>query len=118
MQYENDHKFLNKRTRLISLWNPVAIAMLVIIFALLAWLVIKTPYLVNPLFVAEAINQNAISQSTLSMSVMMLPVVVLFLFLVVTIFVLYGFVMISNEKRYLAIIDRLESQVKGVKNHE
>jgi len=116
MHYDHDNKFLNKRARLISLWNPVAIAMLILLFALLAWLVIKTPYLINPVFVAEALKENTISQSTISISLIMLPIIVLFLFFVVTIFILYGFVIISNEKRYLAIIHTLENQVKRDNN--
>lgn len=116
MHFKNDNKFLKKRARLISLWNPVAMAILIFLFALLAWLVIKTPYLINPVFVAEAIKEDTISQSTISLSAMMLPIIVLFLFFVVTIFILYGFVIASNEKRYLSIIHRLKKQVKNDNN--
>jgi len=113
MYDEHDKKFLNKRTRLISLWNPVAITMLIILFALFVWLVIKTPYLINPIFVIETIKENTINQSTLSLSLLMLPIVVLIVFFIMLILILYGFVIMRNEKRYLTIIHSLEKKVEN-----
>lgn len=110
MHNQKDHQFLKNRQRLILLWRPTAIVMLTILLILIVWLFVKAPYLINPVFVVEAIQDNTIDQSVLSLSALMLPIVVIFLFLTVTIFILFGFAIISNERRYLSIIRALEEK--------
>jgi len=109
MLSEHDHAFLKKRKRLAALWTIVGSLMLVTLGAIFLWVFFQTPYIANPLLVAEAIKQNAIEDSVLITAAMLLPIVVMVLFVTVAIFILYGFSIISNEKRYLSMIEKLQS---------
>jgi hypothetical protein len=104
---EDDHNFLKKRKRLIAIWNSIAVIMLIALVTIFSWIYIQVPYLANPLFVAEALKHNEIQESVMATSAITLPVVFITLFVTVGIFVLFGFAIFSNEKRYLSIIERL-----------
>ncbi len=103
-----EKKFLAKRQAFVSSWPILAIAMLAVLGILLAWLFIRSAYLANPFFVANALKEASIAKSTMELSTIILPILVWVLFISVIIFVLYGFAIISNEKKYLAIINNLQ----------
>lgn len=110
---KRDTEFIRKRKNLISQWVPVAVIMLIVLAAMIVFMFIKVPYLVNPLHVAEALKTNSLNESLMTISVLSLPIVVLFIFFIVAIVVLYGFAIISREKRYIAIIESLENEDKS-----
>lgn len=104
---EPDLDFLRLRKRLVRWWPMAAYALLSVLALCLVGLVYNSPYLANPFFVAKQLGSGLIESPTLAISAVLLPVVVLLLFLVVAIFIILGFALFANEKRYLKIIDAL-----------
>jgi len=107
MLSEKDYDFLKKRKRLVSMGPFVAGLVLVFLCAGFVYMYISSPYIANPLFVAEAIRKNTIDNSVMIMATILLPIVVMFLFVTVALFVLFCFSVYSNEKRYLYMMERL-----------
>ncbi|RMH69685.1 MAG: hypothetical protein D6675_11610 [Gemmatimonadetes bacterium] len=87
--------------------------MLIFLASMIVFMFIKVPYLVNPVYVAEALKTNSLHASLMTTSVLLLPIVVLFIFFIIAIVVLYGFAIISREKHYIAIIESLENENKS-----
>lgn len=108
-----DHEFIRKRKNLIILWNSVAVIILLFLSTMLVFMFIEVPYLVNPVHVAEALKTNSLNESIMTISVLSLPIAVLLIFIIVVIVVIYGFSIISREKRYIAIIESLEKDEKS-----
>ncbi len=104
---ENDYRFLTSRKRFLALWNYVAVMLFVTLGSVLLWMYLQSPWLADPVYIAQALQENRIDLSVIQMSALILPIVIWFLFAVVAIFIGYGFMIISNEKRYLAIIEKL-----------
>ncbi len=104
---DNDRIFLKKRKRLVAMWNTVAVVMLIGLVALFLWIFFTSPYFANPLYVAEALKQNDIEASVMTVSTIMLPVVVIMQFATVAVFIVFGFAIFANEKRYLSMIENL-----------
>ena len=114
MLSENDYKFLDKRKRFINSWNTAATIILLLLGATFLWIFFKSPYIANPVYVAEAIKQNTVENAVLITATALLPFIVIFLFLIVALFVLLGFSIFSNEKTYLKIIEKLHNNQKTV----
>ena len=109
MLSEKDNDFLNKRKRLVATGTFVLGLILVFLCAGFVYMFISSPYIANPLHVADAIKQNSIDNSTMIMATILLPIIVIALFVMVVIFVLFGFSIFSNEKRYLSMIEKLQN---------
>ncbi len=99
--------FIKRRKRLTSSWQKIGIAMLTMLWVLFLWLFIKTPYLANPFFVSKALKNDSLDKSIIAMSSLFLPIVICLVFLTISVFILLGFSIINNEKKYLEIIDNL-----------
>ena len=104
---ERERVFLTRRKRLVAVWNSVAAVMLISLVGLFSWIFIRSPYLANPVFVAETLERNEMQASMMTMAALLLPIVFITLFVTVGIFILFGFVIFSNEKRYISMIERL-----------
>ncbi len=107
---EKDYIFLKKRKRLVAMWNTVAVVILTALVTLFSWIFVQSPYFANPLYVIESIKQNSIDEideSVMITATILLPIVVMVLFITITIFIVIGFSIFSNEKRYLSMIDHL-----------
>ncbi|MCP3867091.1 MAG: hypothetical protein GY703_03165 [Gammaproteobacteria bacterium] len=105
-----EQDFVERRRRLIRLWPWVAVFLLVLLGLLTAWLMLKNPMLTNPLEVADRLAANSIDRVTLETMALLLPVVMLLCLSMVAVIILYGFAMFGNEKRYLAIVDRINQE--------
>ncbi|RME33114.1 MAG: hypothetical protein D6786_08610 [Gammaproteobacteria bacterium] len=102
-----DERYLARRRRFVSSWNRLAAILLLALGALLAWLTLQAPWLVNPLDVVRSLERGAVDPGTLELAAILLPLAVLLLFLAVSALVFLGFAVIRNERRYLAIIGQL-----------
>ena len=105
-----DERFLIRRRRFVSSWNRTGAILLLALGALLAWLTLQTPWLVNPLHVVKSLERGVVDPASLELAAVLLPVMVLLLFLVVSLFVFLGFTIMRNERRYLAIIGQLQGE--------
>ncbi|MCL4190385.1 MAG: hypothetical protein KJZ87_01470 [Thermoguttaceae bacterium] len=107
MELSNEERhFVAKRAKLVQTWPYVGAMLLTMLVGLGVWLFLSKPLLANPFFVLSQLDRRAIPESTIALMAAMLPVVVLVcLGLAVTV-VLFAFAAFSNEKKYLAIIQR------------
>lgn len=110
MKKTSDAQFLDKRRRFVRTWNLVGTALLAALAALTAWLFTASPSLVNPPQVAAEIARGALPQSTLELMAGLLPVVVLMLLGVTALVVMVGFAVVATERRYLRIIEDLQTR--------
>lgn len=106
MLTEAEKLFVDRRRRLIRSWPYVGSGMLFLLASFLVWLVITKPLLANPFFVMTEIGRGAIAQSTLALMAGMLPVAVLAALFVCVAVVILAFTAFSNEKRYLALLEK------------
>jgi hypothetical protein len=102
---DQDTAFLARRRKLARWWGPVGWFLLAGIAAVLAWMLLRTPLLVDPFEVIARLEQEAIPQSTLMLMATLLPVIWLLSFLLLLSVVLCQFAAVSVEKRLLRIID-------------
>lgn len=107
---EKDVEFIKKRRHLVRWWNLVGSLTFAGLVSFVAWMFWKHPRLVNPLHVVAELQAGGIPQATLEIMAAILPMVVLFIFLVLALIIGFTFAMIGNERRYLRIIDQLESE--------
>jgi hypothetical protein len=99
--------FLEKRRKLITAWNIAGPLSLLGLAAFFAWLYLKTPLLVNPFEVADQLESGTIDEPTLAIMSMLLPVMTSLCFMVLVTVILFVYAFISNEKKYLQVIERL-----------
>ncbi len=108
MELEEKQKtFLKNRRRLTHFWPLVGSLLLLGISALLVWLFLKNPLLINPYKVIDSLDSGTIEYSTLILMATFLPLMFLMCFLLLTAMVIFTFSFIANEKKYLKIIDFL-----------
>jgi len=101
---EGDLIFLKRRKRFADSWNLVGTFILIVLCLLFLVLLRISPYLVNPFHVIRQIAAGNIEQRTLELMACLLPVLVLKLFAVIVLFIIYGFAIFADEKRYQRII--------------
>ena len=105
-----DSRFIEKRRKLVGLWNLVGCLTFAALAAFIAWMFWAQPRLINPLHVVGELEGGRISHTTLELMAVMLPIVVVALFLVTAVLIAFTFAVIGNERRYLKIIDRLRQE--------
>jgi hypothetical protein len=98
--------FIARRRRLIRSWPYVGSGAILLLASFLLWLVVTKPLLANPFFVISELQRGAIEQSTLTLMAGMLPVAVLAAIFVCILTLILVYVAISNERKYLALLER------------
>jgi len=111
MLSQKELEFLKRRKQMLSSWRIVAFSLLLALIVLFLWLFFNTPYIANPLFVANILKEGSLTESTMTVSSLILPIIVSLLFLSSIIFVLFGFQIIGNEKKYMAMIRKYQSSI-------
>lgn len=106
MLTEAEESFVERRRRLMRSWPYVGSGLLALVASFLVWLVIAQPHLANPFFVMSEIERGAIAQSTLTLMAGMLPVAVLAALFVCLATVVLAYAAFSNERRYLALLEK------------
>ncbi|MBN1425045.1 hypothetical protein JXA88_10865 [Candidatus Fermentibacteria bacterium] len=101
---DRDALFIQKRTRLLRSWKPAGILSLVILATTLAWLFIKSPALVNPIFVVNALETGSLERGTVELMAAVLPLAVLGCFFTTTVMIGFGFTALALEQRYMTIV--------------
>lgn len=110
---DDDRRFLLKRAKLVRTWPFVGAILLTILIGLGIWLFLTRPLLVNPLNVMTRLENNSIPESTVTLMAGMLPIVVSMCLLLAVMIVLFVFAALSNEKKYLKIIQQ-NSHDRGI----
>ena len=104
---EQETRFLAKRTRLVNAWRYVGVVLLISLAGLGGFLFWFAPLLANPFTVLTRLSTDSIPPSTMALSSAMLPIMFLTCMLLALAIVLFAFAAISNERKYLAIVQRL-----------
>ncbi len=104
---EKEREFVEKRRAYIRIWPIVAWILLLGLVALVIYLFLKTPLLVNPASVMEALGAGTLEGPTLTTMAALLPIAMLMAIGAVTFMLLYCCVAMRNERRLIAAIDEL-----------
>ncbi len=106
-------RFLGKRRKLIQAWHVVGPMLLLVIVIFVIFQFQKTPLLINPFEVITGLESESIKQSTIEIMAVILPVLFIAVSLLLMIIVIMMFTVISNEKKYIEIIERLINAKSG-----
>jgi hypothetical protein len=106
-------RFLEKRRKLIQAWRVVGPMLLLVIVIFVIFQFQKTPLLINPFEVITGLESGSIKQSTIEIMAVILPVMFIAVSLLLVIIVIMMFTVISNEKKYIEIIERLINAKSG-----
>ena len=114
MQLNQDEKLLiESRAKLLAYW-PIAAGLVTALLAGLAvWLVLLHPLLANPFHVMSELDKGSLPASTLVVMAAILPFMTLTMLGVAGTLLIFAFVSIRREKKYLEIISRLTVDKDG-----
>ena len=101
-----EQSFVAKRARFMRTWRYAGVILLALIIGLGTWLFLSRPLLANPFFVIARLKSQSIDEATMALMAGMLPVVTLACIVLAVVVVLFVFAHFSNERKYLAIIQR------------
>lgn len=105
---EHETAFVERRARLVRTWPIVGSICVVSVLGFTVWLWISRPLLVDPWLVVSRLAASAIPESTITLMVAMLPVVFLGCIGVMLSLIAFIFVALSNERKHIDIIRRLD----------
>ena len=103
-----DLLFLSKRKKFVKSWPWMGGILVAMIVGYAAFLLLTQPLLVNPVHVVEQLKQDAISKDTLMLMAGMLPEAMLMCFVLAAALVAFAFSVLSTEKKYLQMIERMQ----------
>ena len=106
MLTDSEKSFIDRRRHLVRFWPYVGSGMLTLLAALIVWLVVTKPLLANPRFVLSEIHRGTLDQPMMALLAGMLPIAVLAALITCVAAVIFAFAAFSNERKYLAIIER------------
>jgi uncharacterized BrkB/YihY/UPF0761 family membrane protein len=105
-----DQEFLQKRARIAEHWKIIGVMLFLMLGAVVIFLILKSPYLANPMRVAMMLKDQGIDEEVMRVSTLLLPVVVLILFSMVGVFILFAYLLFSIERRYHRIIGSMRHE--------
>jgi uncharacterized membrane protein (UPF0182 family) len=111
---EKERLFLAKRAKLVQAWPLIGSVLLCLVIGLGVWLILVRPFLANPFVVFSQLNTHSIGASDLALMAAILPIMVLMCIALTIAIVLFAFVALKNEKRHMAVIQRLVSSTGNV----
>ncbi|MEZ5541037.1 MAG: hypothetical protein R3F42_03240 [Pseudomonadota bacterium] len=109
----NERIFIDRRRRLIRWWPPVLLLLLLLLAGTWLFLYLKHPPLANTSYVIAAVADGTLSSDVMQLSALFLPLVTTVLFFVLIVMLLFLHLTIRNERRYQAIIRRLQPPAPG-----
>lgn len=110
---ETEAKLIERRSRLIRIWPYAGTASLAGVVIMAGYLIVANPLLINPFYVIAQIEADSIPQSTLLLLAVIAPLAVLLSLLILVVMIAYVFAAMGNEKRLIAIVDRLRGEAGG-----
>ncbi|HOC72407.1 MAG TPA: hypothetical protein PKL54_06295 [Candidatus Hydrogenedentes bacterium] len=105
-------RHVEKRRRIVRTF-PIGFGLLLLQFALTEGVLLATlPLHTNPFYMAECVRADTLDPETLSRMAAMLPVMVQFCMLIELALFVCIFAAWINERKYLALIDLLDTQIE------
>jgi len=105
-----DLKFLAFRRKVVKLWPIVGSLLSFVLLCLFLWLFFQKNSSINPWVVLARLKANAIDQKSLILTAALYPIVFLMAFFILFFLLVLSFIVNSNEKKYLKIIDRFNAE--------
>ncbi len=106
----DDNKFLSRRQKVVSRINIAVISSLVLLAALVVYLFIKAPYMINTAEVVRRLQNDSLPLSTLKTAMVLMPMNMILLITIMVFLILFLYVSLVREKRYLRIIEDLKNK--------
>lgn len=100
--------FLAARTRLVRSWRYVGVLLLLVWAGSTAGLISFSPLLCNPMAALARVQANTYEPASLRLAAVMLPIMSLLCLGLGLILILFCFVVMRHERKYLAIIAELQ----------
>ncbi|MBF2097447.1 MAG: hypothetical protein IGQ88_03585 [Gloeomargaritaceae cyanobacterium C42_A2020_066] len=104
---DTDRQFLRQRRFWVRTWPAVGFGLLTLDAGLILWFWTGQADLFNPWVVSRNLMANPVPQSTVFLMAALFPLVFNLCLLLAAAVVILGFGVMRQERRYLAIIDRL-----------
>lgn len=102
--------FIERRRKLLNAWPWAGGGALALLAGLVIWLWIEVPLMINPWAAMEAVSGGSLEESTLVVMALMLPILVLAVLGVLGVVVALMFVTLSQERRLIGMLDRLQQE--------
>jgi hypothetical protein len=100
-------KFIHRRRKLISFRKYVVLFLSILFVAFLGWMYHRAPLLVNPYEVMSRVESSSLDKNTMILMAGMLPIIVLLALFLLGALIIFFFIAMSNEARYIEIIDQI-----------
>ncbi len=100
-------RFLLKRQTLQRAWRITGPVVLVLLVLAGAALFFNYPLMFNPYESMARLEAGTLADSTLQLMALLLPIAMVMVFVMLVVVVLLVFAVIDNDRKYLAIIERL-----------
>ena len=104
-----ERDFIEKRRKLLKAWPWAGGGLLLLLAGFTLWLWLRVPLMINPWATIEALRAGTVEETTLTLMAVMLPILVLAVMGVLAVVVTLLFVALSNERRLIGMLDRLEA---------
>lgn len=98
-------KFIRSRRKLIRYRKYVVPFLSILFVAFLGWMYYKATLLVNPYEVMSRLQSSSLDRDTMTLMAGMLPIIVLLAIFLLGALMIFFFIAMSNEARYIEIID-------------
>ena len=105
-----EQKFLERRRQLLRAWRITGPVLLLALVAAGIFMFINYPLMFNPYVLTERLESSTLDETTLHLMALLLPVAMLMVFFMLLVVVLLVFELMSKDKKYLAIIDRMRGK--------
>jgi hypothetical protein len=115
MQMNDDDKiFIAKRARLIKAWPIVGAFCLCLVLGFSVWMIFSKPHIANPFVVLSMLKSGAVPSSSLTLMAALQPIYFLICLFLLVVIVLLIFMAIAIEKKYMAILRRMDEQASAI----
>ena len=108
-----EQAFLKRRQQLLRIWRITGPLLLLVLVIAAVLMFFNYPLMFNPYEAIERLEAGTLDLSTLQLMALMLPLAMLMLLAMPMVIVLMLFAILGNDKKYLAIIERIESERRG-----
>ncbi len=100
-----DKKYIAKRKLMTGRFRFFGIGMTLLCLGAYLWLLLRTPLLANPFYTFGSLREDTIPYGMLYLSQSILPIVTTLVFLLLLVLILFTYLSIRNESRYIEFIE-------------
>ncbi|MCD4784498.1 MAG: hypothetical protein K8T10_11810 [Candidatus Eremiobacteraeota bacterium] len=109
MLSDDDLKFIEKRKKINKYWPIIGITLPLMLISVFLYLFLRTPKLANPYHVVDLLNTNKLDPTSMSILSVICPLTIDFLFITMGILIIYVWLAVKMERKYIRMIDELKA---------